>query len=155
MWHTLDTIDVVRKLKTNINYGLTEEEAKVRLEKYGKNSIDNKKRESLLIKFFSQFNDVMVIILIVSSIISAVITKIEGTGDYLDSIIIIAIVVLNAITGMVQELKAEKSIEALKNMSSPVVKVKRAGNVISIPTEDVVIGDLIYLESRKLCSSRL
>ena len=56
---------------------------------------------------------------------------------------------------MVQELKAEKSIEALKNMSSPVVKVKRAGNVISIPTEDVVIGDLIYLESRKLCSSRL
>lgn len=155
MWHTLDTIDVVRKLKTNINYGLTEEEAKVRLEKYGKNSIDNKKRESLLIKFFSQFNDVMVIILIVSSIISAVITKIEGTGDYLDSIIIIAIVVLNAITGMVQEFKAEKSIEALKNMSSPVVKVKRAGNVISIPTEDVVIGDLIYLESRKLCSSRL
>ena len=125
MWHTLDTIDVVRKLKTNINYGLTEEEAKVRLEKYGKNSIDNKKRESLLIKFFSQFNDVMVIILIVSSIISAVITKIEGTGDYLDSIIIIAIVVLNAITGMVQELKAEKSIEALKNMSSPVVKVKK------------------------------
>ena len=76
MWHTLDPIDVVRKLKTNINYGLTEEEAKVRLEKYGKNSIDNKKRESLLIKFFSQFNDVMVIILIVSSIISAVITKI-------------------------------------------------------------------------------
>ena len=155
MWHTLDTIDVVRKLKTNINYGLTEEEAKVRLEKYGKNRKKKKKRESLLIKFFSQFNDVMVIILIVSSIISAVITKIEGTGDYLDSIIIIAIVVLNAITGMVQELKAEKSIEALKNMSSPVVKVKRAGNVISIPTEDVVIGDLIYLESRKLCSSRL
>ena len=153
MWHTLDTMDIVRKLKTNINYGLTEEEAKLRLEKYGKNTIENKKKENLLIKFLSQFSDVMIIILIVSSIISALITKVEGTGDYLDSIIIIAIVVLNAITGMVQELKAEKSIEALKNMSSPVVKVKRSGNVITIPTEDVVIGDLVFLESRKLCSS--
>lgn len=148
MWHTLDIMDVVRKLKSNINYGLSDEEAKIRLQKYGGNSIENKKRENLFFKFLSQFNDVMIIILIASSVISAIVTKFEGTGDYIDSIIIVAIVVLNAITGMVQELKAEKSIEALKNLSSPVVKVKRGGSIVNIPTEDVVVGDLIYLECR-------
>lgn len=147
MWHTLDIVDVARKLRSNINYGITEEEAKIRLEKYGKNCIENKKKENFFVKFLGQFNDIMIIILIISSIISALVTKFEGTGDYLDSIIIIAIVVLNAIMGTIQELKAEKSIDALKKMSSPVVKVKRAGNIINIPNEDVVVGDLVYLEA--------
>lgn len=147
MWHTLDIVDVARKLRSNINYGITEEEAKIRLEKYGKNCIENRKKENFFVKFLGQFNDIMIIILIISSIISALVTKFEGTGDYLDSIIIIAIVVLNAIMGTIQELKAEKSIDALKKMSSPVVKVKRAGNIINIPNEDVVVGDLVYLEA--------
>ena len=147
MWHTLDIMDVARKLKSNINYGLSNEEAKNRLEKYGKNKIENKKKDPFVFKFFRQFNDLMIIILIISAIVSAFITKLNGANDYLDSIIIIGIVILNALMGTLQEVKAEKSIEALKNMSSPVVKVKREGNIISIPNEDVVIGDLVFLEA--------
>lgn len=147
MWHTLDITDVVRKLKSNLNYGITNEEAKIRLEKYGKNKIEDKKRESIFVKFIKQFNDIMIIILIISALISAIVTKLDGTNDYLDSIIIISIVVLNAIMGALQEAKAEKSIDALKQMSSPVVKVKREGNIISIPCEEVVIGDLVLLEA--------
>ena len=73
-----------------------------------------KKKESLIVKFFKQFNDFMIIILIIASIISAIVSKLQGENDYFDSIIIIAIVVLNAIMGVVQEAKAEKSIESLK-----------------------------------------
>lgn len=147
MWHTLDLTVLVKKLRSNIMYGITNEEAKYRLEKYGKNKIEDNKRENVFIKFLKQFNDIMIIILIISAIVSAIITKIEGVGDYLDSIIIITIVVLNAFMGALQELKAEKSIEALKQMSTPVVKVKREGNILSIPSEDVVIGDIILLET--------
>ena len=147
MWHTLEIGDLVRKLRSNINYGITEEEAKIRLEKYGKNKIEDKKKENILVRFLKQFNDIMIIILIISAVISAIVTKMEGSNDYLDSIIIVSIVVLNALMGTIQELKAEKSIEALKKMSTPVVKVKRAGNILNIPSEDVVIGDIVLLEA--------
>ena len=147
MWHTLDLSDLVRKLRSNINYGITNEEAKERLEKYGKNKIEDKKKETIFMKFIKQFNDIMIIILIISAIISAIVTKIDGSNDYLDSIIIITIVMLNAIMGALQEAKAEKSIDALKQMSTPVVKVKREGNILTIPSEEVVIGDLVLLEA--------
>ena len=147
MWHTLDLTEVVRKLRSNINYGITNEEAKIRLEKYGKNKIEGKKKESFFIKFIKQFNDIMIIILIISALVSAIVTKIEGAGDYLDSIIIISIVGLNALMGALQESKAEKSIEALKQMSTPVVKVKREGSILNIPSEEVVIGDVVLLEA--------
>ena len=147
MWHTLDLTDLVRKLRSNINYGITNEEAKQRLEKYGRNKIEDKKRENFLMKFIKQFNDIMIIILIISAMVSAIVTKLEGAGDYLDSIIIITIVILNALMGALQEAKAEKSIDALKQMSTPVVKVKREGNILSIPSEEVVIGDIVLLEA--------
>ena len=147
MWHTLELSDLVRKLRSNINYGITNEEAKERLEKYGKNKIEDKKKETIFMKFIKQFNDIMIIILIISAIISAIVTKIDGSNDYIDSIIIITIVMLNAIMGALQEAKAEKSIDALKQMSTPVVKVKREGNIVTIPNEDVVIGDLVLLEA--------
>ena len=147
MWHTLEISDLVRKLKSNINYGITKEEAKVRLEKYGKNKIEENKKSNFFIKFFLQFNDIMIIILIISACISAIITKIQGENDYLDAIIIIGIVILNALMGTIQEQRAEKSIEALKKMSTPVVKVKREGNILSIPYEEVVVGDIVILEA--------
>ena len=147
MWHTMDKMQVCRKMGTNIQIGLNENEVKKREEKYGKNKLEEKKKDSILIKFFKQFNDFMIIILMIASIISAVVAKIEGTGDYLDSIIIIAIVVLNAIMGLVQENKAEKSLEALKNMSAPRATVKRNGKIISIKSEDVVPGDIVILEA--------
>ena len=89
----------------------------------------------------------MIITLIVAAIISAVVSKLNGEGDYIDSIIIIAIVIFNAIMGLVQEEKAEKSLEALKKMSAPKAKVKRDGKILEIESQDVVPGDLILLEA--------
>lgn len=97
----------------------------------------------------------MIIILILASIISAVVSKIDGSNDYIDSIIIIAIVIFNAIMGLVQEEKAEKSLEALNKMSAPIAKVKRDGKISVIESSMVVPGDIVILEARKLCTSRL
>ncbi len=147
MEHILSKEEIRRKLKSNFILGLTEEQANERLKQYGKNKLADKKKEGIIIKFLKQFNDFMIIILIVASIISAVMAKIEGTGDYIESIIIIAIVVFNAIMGLVQENKAEKSLEALKKMSAPVTKVIRDGKEMIIQGEDVVIGDIVILEA--------
>ena len=147
MWHTQNIDEVRRNLKTNLNLGLTFEEAQKRLQEHGLNKLDEKKKENIVVRFIKQFNDFMIIILIIASIISAVMAYVEGNGDYIDSIIIIAIVVFNAIMGLVQESKAEKSLEALKKMSSPNTKVKRNGKIITIKSEEVVIGDILILEA--------
>ncbi len=147
MWETKDAREVERNFKTNINYGITNKEAEERQKKFGKNKLADKKRESIFIKFIKQFNDFMIIILITASIISAVVTKLSGGSDYIDSIIIIVIVILNALMGVVQEAKAEKSLEALKKLTAPVAKVKREGRKIEIPVDEVVPGDIIILES--------
>lgn len=143
-----------RKLKTNFVSGLTKEEVEKRQKEYGKNRLEDKKKENIIIKFLKQFNDFMILILIIASVISGVMAKIDGTGDYIEAIIIIAIVVFNAIMGLVQENKAEKSLEALQKMSAPVCKVIRDGKQEIIPGEEVVPGDIIILEARKLCTSR-
>lgn len=147
MWHTLDKTDVSRKLGTNLLYGIDKDEAQKRLEMYGKNRIADKKKDPIILKFIRQFNDIMIIILIISALVSAVVTRMNGSNDYLDSIIIIALVVINALMGTIQEARAEKSIEALKKMSTPTAKVKRAGEILNIPSENVVVGDFIILEA--------
>lgn len=101
----------------------------------------------MLIRFIKQFNDFMIIILILASIISALVSKMQGENDYFDSIIIIAIVVLNAIMGLVQESKAEKSIEALKKMTAPMAKVRRNGKIEEISSKEIVPGDIVILEA--------
>jgi Ca2+-transporting ATPase len=138
MWHTLSVSEVARNLGTNIGNGLTNEEAKKRLNKYGYNKLEEKKKENIVIKFIKQFNDFMIIILIIASVISAVMAYIDGSNDYMDSIIIIAIVVFNAIMGLVQESKAEKSLDALKKMSAPLAKVRRNGKIITVQSEELV-----------------
>jgi Ca2+-transporting ATPase len=155
MWHTLSAYEVARKLKTNITNGLTNEEAKERLNKNGYNKLEEKKKENIIIKFLKQFNDFMIIILIIASIVSAVMAYLEGTGDYMDSCFIIAIVVFNAIMGLVQESKAEKSLEALKKMSAPIAKVRRNGKIITVPSEELIVRRYCNIRSRKLCASRL
>lgn len=147
MWHCFTIEETERKLRTNIHYGLDEEEAKKRREKYGENKLEEQKKESLLKRFIKQFNDFMIIILLIAAVISAVIAKVEGTGDYIDSIIIIAIVVLNSIMGLIQEAKAEKSLEALKKMSAPVTKVRRNSRVITVKGTEIVPGDIVILEA--------
>lgn len=147
MWSTISVQDVARKLGTDTRYGLTECEAKKRLNQYGTNKLQEGKKTSLFIKFLKQFNDFMIIILIASAIVSAVIAYIDHSNDYIDSIIIIGIVFLNAVMGVVQEAKAEKSIEALQKLASPQSKVKRDGKIKSILSEEVVPGDLIIVET--------
>ena len=147
MWQTLNLSELKHKLKTNYQYGLTTEEVDKRFHEYGENKLDDKPKESLIVKFFKQFNDFMIIILIIASIISAVIEKVQGSNDYFDSIIIIAIVVFNAIMGVIQEAKAEKSLEALKKMTSPVAKVRRNGKIRQIHSNELVPGDIVILEA--------
>ena len=147
MWQTLEKNDVIRRLNTKEREGLTEEEVKIRQAKYGKNKLKDKKKESIIIKFIKQFNDFMIITLIVASIISAVISKMQGENDYVDSIIIIGIVIFNALMGVIQEAKAEKSIEALKQMTPQITKVIRNGKTTEINAEDLVKGDIVILET--------
>ena len=147
MWQTLKEEDVLHKLNTNEKNGLKEEDVKKLQKEEGKNKLQDSKKESIFIKFIKQFNDFMIIILIIASIISAIVSKVQGENDYIDSIIIILIVILNAIMGVVQEQKAEKSIEALKKLTPQKAKVIRNGKKTEINAEDLVKGDIIILET--------
>ena len=147
MWHSSSVEEIAKNLKTNINIGLPDDEAQKRFERYGPNNLKEKKKESIFVKFIKQFNDFMIITLIIAAIISAVVSKLNGEADYIDSIIIVAIVIFNAIMGLVQEQKAEKSLEALKKMSAPNAKVRRNGRVQEIDAAMVVPGDIVILEA--------
>ena len=147
MWQTLRKEEVLRQLYTDEKQGLTEKEVKERKEKYGKNKLEEKQKESFIVKFIKQFNDFMIIILIIASIISAVVSKMQVENDYVDSIIIIVIVVFNALMGVIQEAKAEKSIEALKQMTPQLAKTIRSGKTVEINAEELVKGDIIILDA--------
>lgn len=147
MWETLRKEEVFKLLNTDRKRGLTKEEVNLRKQKYGKNKLEDNKKETILVKFIKQFNDFMIIILIIASIISAGISYIQGENDYIDSIIIIVIVILNAIMGVIQEAKAEKSIEALKEMTPTKAKVLRENITTQINAEELVPGDIILLEA--------
>ena len=147
MWHSSSVEEIAKNLKTNINIGLSDDEAQKRFDRYGPNNLKEKKKESIFVKFIKQFNDFMIITLIIAAIISAVVSKLNGEADYIDSIIIVAIVIFNAIMGLVQEQKAEKSLEALKKMTAPNAKVRRDGRVQEIDATLVVPGDIVILEA--------
>lgn len=125
-------------------HGLSGEEAKKRLVEYGENVLEEGKRKSTLQVFFEQFCDLLVVILIIAALISMVSGNVEST------IVIIAVIVLNAILGTVQHAKAEKSLDSLKSLSSPNAKVLRDGQKIEIPSAQVVPGDILYLEAGDL-----
>ena len=110
MWHTLSADEVRKKLNTDIYKGLTDKEVLKLRKKYGYNKLDEKKKESIFIKFISQFKDFMIIILLIAALVSAIVSYFEGTKEYTDSIIIVVIVVINALIGVIQESKAEKSL---------------------------------------------
>ena len=147
MWQTLKKQEIIEKLKTDEMRGLTEKQVKELQEKEGKNKLADKKKEGILIKFIKQFNDFMIIILIIASIISALVSKMQGENDYIDSFIIIVIVILNAIMGVIQEAKAEKSIEALKKLTPQKCKTIREGSIKEINAEELVKGDIVLLEA--------
>lgn len=147
MWHTMYLEDVRRKLRTNFERGLTDEEVIRRRENCGTNELAESRKTSIFVKFLNQFKDFMIIILIIAAIISAILSYVQASNEYIDSIIIITIVFLNAVMGVVQENKAEKSLEALKKMSAPTCKVKRNGQIAVIPSSELVPGDVVILET--------
>lgn len=149
MWHEMSVYEVLRKQDTNEKTGLSIKEVEIRKQKYGNNQLAEREKESFFVRFIKQFNDFMIIILIIASVISLILAKLNGTNDYVDSIIIIGIVIFNAVLGLIQESKAEKSIEALQKMSSPTAKVKRDGKISEISTEELVPGDIVLLEAGK------
>lgn len=138
------TIEEIESLfETNRKSGLTSEQVKRRLEENGYNELKEGKKDSRIIKFLNQFKETLTIILLIAAAISFLVEP----SEWVDSVIILVVVLLNAILGVVQENKAEKSLEALKSMSAPTAKVIRNGQACVIDAKELVIGDLLILEA--------
>lgn len=143
LFYTQGEEEVLKSLDTSID-GLSTAQAKERLDAYGYNELDEGEKRNFLSKFIDQFKDLMIIILLVAAALS-VIT--EGMHGLTDACIILAVVVLNAVFGVYQEGQAEAAIEALKNMSSPMARVRRDGHVVEIDSRELVPGDIVLLEA--------
>jgi Ca2+-transporting ATPase len=140
-WYQQSVKETVKALNTDLTAGLTSEEVKSRIEKYGPNELVQEKGSSILQMLLAQLKDYMVIILIIASLVSM------ALGEVTDSIVIIGIVIINAILGVVQEYRAGKALEALKKMSAPNATVIRDGKTSSIPAAELVPGDLVIIET--------
>ncbi len=149
MKHYLETTETVFAHVQSSESGLTSQEAAERLLRNGKNKLAEAKKDSMLKKFFDQMKDPMIIILLVAAVISAV-TEIIEAGHFVtptDSIIILAVVLINAVLGVIQESKAEKAVEALQKMSAATTRTLRDGKIVNIKSEDLVVGDVILLDA--------
>lgn len=144
-YYNLNVEEVLKNLSTSKN-GLSSSEVEKRLKKEGYNKLQDNKKQSNFLKFLNEFKDLMIIILIISSIISFIISLLNNES-FTDSIIILAIVIINAILGFAQELKADKAIDSLKKMQVSKVKVKRNENIYIINSEEIVRGDILVLEA--------
>lgn len=146
-FYTSEVEEVLQDLQTSES-GLTSTEAKARQERDGKNALEEAPKRPMILRFFDQFKDLMIIVLLVAALVSGILSIIQQEySELIDSGLILLIVVVNAIIGLVQEGKAEKSLEALKNMNKPFAKVIRDGNLEKISSEDLVVGDLVVLEA--------
>ena len=144
----LDTTTVLNELNVNATNGLSNEQVLELKEKYGENKLQEKKKKSIVAKFFEQFKDVMIIILLIAAAVSFAIAIYEkNPGELFEPALILLIVVLNALMGVIQENKAEKALDALKNMSAPHARVIRDGVEKFISASELVPGDIILLEA--------
>ena len=139
--HSLVIHDVSEQLITHVEHGLTRQEARERLEKFGTNELTEKPRPGFFSMLLLQFNNFLVIILIIAALLSLLL------GEFVDAIAILVIISLNAIVGVVQESKAEAALAALKKMSTPNAQVIRDGKQITIPSRELVAGDVVMIES--------
>jgi Ca2+-transporting ATPase len=140
-WYQLETDQVIEKLQTDSQNGLSDEEARNRLEKYGLNELVEKGGRSPWLILWDQMKELMVVVLLVAAIVSLLL------GEYSDAIIILAIVILNAAIGFSQEYRAELAIAALKKLSVPNVQARRNGHTLEISALQLVPGDIIKLET--------
>lgn len=141
LWHTKSTATAARELRTNVEQGLSRSEAARRLKELGPNRLAEGKRISPLVLFINQFKDFMVLVLLVTTGISALL------GEVMDALVILAIVLLNAALGFIQEYRAERSLDALKELTAPHCKVVRDGQWYKVPAQEVVPGDVVILEA--------
>lgn len=141
MFHEMSEKEVEQEFGTDLEKGLTEKEAEKRVRQYGFNELEEAEKESALMLFLSQFKDFMTLVLLAATVISGFL------GEYVDAVAIIAIVLINGFLGFFQERRAEKSLEALKELSAPQVNVRRNGRWVKIPSKEVALGDILKFES--------
>lgn len=147
--------EAVQTLGTDPARGLNQRECQRRLEQYGKNELRPAKRRGLPARFFSQFQDLMVLILLAAAAVSFAVSWVRGDGEYVDSLIILAIVVCNAVIGTVQEVRADRAIQALKKLSSPHAWVIREGRRQRVESSQLAPGDLVVLQAGDLVPADL
>ncbi|MCK4801122.1 MAG: HAD-IC family P-type ATPase, partial [Anaerolineales bacterium] len=140
-WHTLNSNEVINRLEVSREEGISNQEAESRLATYGLNELQEAPPTSLWTMIYEQFANFVVILLLVAAVISAFL------GDWVEAAVIMGIVVLNAVLGVVQERRAEEALAALKKMASPDANVLREGHRRSIPSREVVPGDIVFLEA--------
>ncbi|HEY3275277.1 MAG TPA: cation-translocating P-type ATPase [Syntrophorhabdaceae bacterium] len=133
--------EVLKAFETDLDKGLSDAEVKARIAKYGKNELQEKEKPSFFTLLMRQFANFLVIILIIAAVVSL------ALGEWIDAVAILVIVILNAVVGVVQESKAEEALAALKKMSAPNAQVIRNGHQVSIPSAELVPGDIIMLEA--------
>ncbi|NLY85432.1 MAG: calcium-transporting P-type ATPase, PMR1-type [Tissierellia bacterium] len=140
-WYKISKEDLISSLETDPQSGLTDDEVKKRISKYGTNELKEEEKKSFLSKLLAQFSDFLILILIGAALISFFV------GEGKDAVVILAIVILNALLGLYQEGKAEKALEALKKMASPTAKVIRNGHLTEVPASTLVPGDIVSLDA--------
>ncbi len=149
--HNQSVDELLKQLGSNAQTGLTAEQAKQKWEQFGPNKLKEKKKKSILQRFLDQFKDVMIIILLLAAVVSFIVVCVEapthGWGEIFEPLLIVLIVILNAIMGVYQEGKAEKALDALKNMSAPHARVIRDGEERIVDASLLVPGDIIRLEA--------
>ena len=147
-YHTQSIPSVVETLSSNPVQGLNPEQVKKLQEIHGKNKLQEKKKKTTLERFINQFKDVMILILLAAAAISFVVACVEGEpSEFFEPLLILLIVILNAVMGVMQESKAEKALDALKNLAAPHARVIRDGKEQIIDASELVPGDIIHLEA--------
>ncbi len=134
--------DIEKDLNTSVKDGLSASDAKARLEQYGPKALASKKKQSMFMRFIDQFKDFMIIVLIIAAILSGVLAH-----EWTDAAIIMIVVILNAILGVFQEARSEVAIDALKEMATPDAHVRRDDTIVTIPSTELVPGDVVLLEA--------
>lgn len=154
IWHSDSLTDIARELGTDIDRGLSAEQVEQRRREFGLNKLNEKPPRSFARRFFDQLKDVMVIILIIAAAVSLLLSVYNAwkgqEADWIEPIVILVIVVINALLGVIQESKAEAALEALKNMSAPQAKVLRGGQLQSVKSTELVPGDVVEFEAGDL-----
>jgi Ca2+-transporting ATPase len=141
VWHALDAEKVLHRLRSDHRRGLTSDEVGKRLAEYGPNELRKEEKASSFSLFLGQFKNLLILILLAATVLSLLV------GEWVDALMIAAIVLLSAVLGFVQEYKAERALEALKKMLSPTITVLRDTKEEEIPSRDLVPGDIILLEA--------